>query len=232
MNKWYRKADLRMVLLIVLFCAMGGCALPPQPMPDDPQYAPILSDMPAGAPTSQGAIPYGGFGLSLFSDRTASQVGDILTVVLVERTVSSKSAETSITKESETSFDSGILLGDDVSIGDYGFETEINQDRDFEGEAESDQSNSLQGSISVTVSSVLPNGNLVIRGEKWMRFNKGDEYLRLRGIVRPRDIGSDNTVLSTKIADARLTYSGTGSLANSNEMGWVSKFFNSPYWPF
>jgi flagellar L-ring protein precursor FlgH len=232
MTKMAEMLEYKKALVVASFCALTGCVLPPQPMPDDPQYAPVLSDSPPVTPASLGTIPYGGFGLNLFSDRTASQVGDILTVVLVERTVSSKSAETSVTKESETSFDSGILLGDDVTFGDYGFETEINQDRDFEGEAESDQSNSLQGSITVTVSGVLSNGNLLVRGEKWMRFNKGDEYLRLRGIVRPRDIASDNTVLSTKIADARLTYSGTGSLANSNEMGWASKFFNSPYWPF
>jgi flagellar L-ring protein precursor FlgH len=225
--------DVQNCLVIALLMGLTGCSMPRQPMPDDPQYAPVMAEsVDPSAGNSQGAIPYTHFGLSLFSDRTAAQVGDILTVLLVERTVSSKSAETSVTKESETSFDSGILLGDDVTFGDYGLETEINQERDFEGEAESDQSNSLQGSITVTVSDVLPNGNLVVRGEKWLRLNRGDEFIRLRGIVRPQDISADNSVASTKLADARLTYSGTGELANSNNMGWASKFFNSPYWPF
>jgi len=222
------------LILMLLALQLIACATPLQPVPDDPEWAPVFVDplQPQTTSTKSGAIPQSAFGLALFSDRKAAQVGDILTVILSERTTSSKSAETSVTKESAIDFDQGLVLGDDVTFGDYNFETEVNQNRDFEGEAESDQSNSLQGSIAVTVIGVYPNGNLAVRGEKWMKLNRGDEFIRIRGIVRAQDISSENSVLSTQLADARLTYSGTGALANSNNMGWAGKFFNSPLWPF
>jgi flagellar L-ring protein precursor FlgH len=103
-------------------------------------------------------------------------------------------------------------------------------ERSFEGSAKSDQSNSLRGSISVTVAEVLPNGILRIRGEKWLKLNQGDEYIRLTGLVRPEDIGTDNTIPSSKVADARIAYGGTGEFDDANRMGWLSRFFNSEWW--
>ncbi|MDP3368030.1 MAG: flagellar basal body L-ring protein FlgH, partial [Pseudomonas sp.] len=94
------------------------------------------------------------------------------------------------------------------------------------------QSNSLSGSVTVTVAEVLPNGVLVVRGEKWLTLNTGDEMVRISGLVRADDISSSNTVSSTRIADARLTYSGTGSFADASQPGWLSRFFLSPMWPF
>ena len=78
---------------------------------------------------------------------------------------------------------------------------------------------------------VLPNDNLVIRGEKWLTLNHGDEYIRLTGIIRLSDISPENEVLSTKIANARIQYSGTGSFASAQEKGWLTKFFTSSWWP-
>jgi flagellar L-ring protein precursor FlgH len=71
-----------------------------------------------------------------------------------------------------------------------------------------------------------------VRGEKWLTLNRGEEFIRLRGFVRPDDVLPDNSVPSTKVADVRITYSGTGELAESNRQGWMSRFFNSEYWPF
>ena len=109
--------------------------------------------------------------------------------------------------------------------------TNINQERDFEGQAEADQSNSLAGSITVTVTEVLPNGVLHIRGEKWLSLTNGDEYIRLTGLVRPEDIAPDNTVASNRIANARFAYGGTGDFDQANQMGWLARFFNSEWWP-
>jgi hypothetical protein len=86
----------------------------------------------------------------------------------------------------------------------------------FAGEASSNQSNSLSGSIAVQVSRVLPNGNLVVQGEKWIELNQGDEYIRLRGIIRPEDVSPTNTIPSTLVADARISYGGTGALNEAN----------------
>jgi flagellar L-ring protein precursor FlgH len=78
----------------------------------------------------------------------------------------------------------------------------------------------------------MPNGNLLVRGEKRITLNQGEEYIRLQGIVRPVDIGPQNSVPSTKLADAQIAYSGKGALADANRAGWLSRFFNSPWFPF
>lgn len=108
----------------------------------------------------------------------------------------------------------------------------IESDSTFKGDAKSNQSNSLNGQITVHVLRVLPNGNLIIRGEKWLTLNTGQEFIRLTGIVRSEDVSSDNTVDSTRVANARISYSGKGSLAEAQETGWLSQFFMSTMWPF
>ena len=102
----------------------------------------------------------------------------------------------------------------------------------FAGSGDSKQSNELTGDITVTVIEVLPNGYLMVRGEKRIGINQGNEYIRVSGIVRPTDIDSTNTVLSTKIADPTLVYVGDGAVADSNAIGWLAKFFVSALFPF
>ncbi len=110
--------------------------------------------------------------------------------------------------------------------------TDVASKHSFNGAGSAEQSNALSGSIAVTVAEVLTNGNLVVQGEKWIKINQGKEYIRLRGIVRPVDIGADNAVLSTQVADAELAYGGTGAVASSSKPGWLSRFFQSRVWPF
>ena len=102
----------------------------------------------------------------------------------------------------------------------------------FDGEGTSAQSNALTGSISVTVAKRLVNGNLLVRGQKWLTINQGREYVKIQGIVRPVDIGPDNTVASTMVADAVIAYGGTGTLADANTKGWLARFFDSKWMPF
>ena len=82
------------------------------------------------------------------------------------------------------------------------------------------------------VSDVLNNGNLVVEGEKWLTINQGEEFVKLRGIVRPHDINPDNSIPSWRVAAANITYSGKGALADANKMGWLSRFFQSIFSPF
>ena len=113
------------------------------------------------------------------------------------------------------------------------FEGSLDGESSFDGEGSSSQSNSLIGDITVTVIERLPNGNLVIRGEKWLHLNQGQpEFIRLSGIIRPFDIEPDNSLLSTRIADARISYSSKGVLAAANKMGLISRFFNSVLHPY
>ncbi len=89
----------------------------------------------------------------------------------------------------------------------------------------------MTGTIAVTVAEVLSNGYLVVRGEKLISINQGDEYVRLSGIIRPRDIDASNMVSSTQVANAQIVYGGQGAIGNANEMGWLSRILQSPWWP-
>ena len=83
----------------------------------------------------------------------------------------------------------------------------------------------------MTVVEVLSNGVLRIRGEKWLSLTNGDEYIRLTGMLRPQDISPENVVESNRVADARIAYGGTGDFDQANQMGWLSRFFNSEWFP-
>jgi flagellar L-ring protein precursor FlgH len=220
------------IALLALCLFLQACTIGPSPKPNDPEYAPVVPSSTDIPMANAGGIYRPGFSLGFFEDRKAHRVGDIISVVLSERTQSSKIADTEITKDSSVSFDDGTLLGVVPSLGNYGLQTALSQSREHKGEAASDQSNSLSGSIAVTVSDILPNGLLVVRGEKWMTLNRGKEFIRIRGLIRPEDVQPDNSIVSTRLADARITYSGTGDLADANKQGWGSKFLNSGYWPF
>ncbi|MFO1389076.1 flagellar basal body L-ring protein FlgH [Cellvibrio sp.] len=222
--------------IIALACAilLSACGATNKPKPGDPYYAPTVSPAQAMQQRTDGSLYQDSYGLSLFGDRKAHFVGDILTVTLSESTVSKKSANVNVKKDNSQVFNSGAgtLLGTDPTLGKLNLGTNVAQNRKFGGNSGADQSNSLQGNITVTVAEIMPNGNLVVRGEKWMTLNSGDEFIRISGIVRPDDVAPDNTVLSTRLANAKISYSGTGSMADSQNMGWLAKFFNSPIWPF
>jgi flagellar L-ring protein precursor FlgH len=211
---------------------LSGCTIVADPEPNDPAYAPVVYPTERQMVSTQGGIYQSRSSISFFEDRRAARIGDILTIVLSESTNASKKAETDITKENDISLDNSLVLGDTIDIFGKTLETSVSHSRDFAGDAESDQSNSLQGTIAVTVADVLPNGLLVVRGEKWMSLNSGDEFIRVKGLIRPEDVGANNAISSTKLADARISYGGTGDFANSNRQGWASRFFNSEYWPF
>lgn len=223
---------LRCTFLLTGLLILGGCSALPGVKPGDPDYARVEAPAPMPQQANRGGIYRADYGMAMFADARARQVGDVLTVILSERTVSSKSAGSDVRKDSSIDFNAGPLLGGPVTYKGRSLETGISQRRDFEGSAKADQRNQLQGSIAVTVSRVLPNGLLEVQGEKWLTLNRGEEFIRLRGLVRPADIHPDNSIPSTRVADVRIAYSGTGELAESNRQGWLTRFFNSEYWPF
>lgn len=224
----------RMGLTGILFCALSACSTleRPQPTAGDPMYAPVSSQSLQPRTPVNGAIFQADRNYGFYGDRIALNVGDILTVTLQEKTTASKSAKSSIDKDGGATFNNATILGTNITGSNLSLETDVDFEREFDGQAGADQNNSLVGSISVTVSEVLPNGILRIRGEKWLTLSQGDEYIRLTGLVRPEDIDTDNTIDSTKVADARIAYGGTGDFDQAGRMGWASRFFNSEWWPF
>lgn len=218
------------VVAALLLLQLAACTSFPRHSAEG--YEPSLPPIEQVAVTpSNGAIFQAGHQMSLFEDIKARRVGDILTVLLVEQTDAEKNSSTNIDKNSNNNL-TNPTLGSTITANPYDVGVGLNSGHQFSGEGGSNQSNSLEGSIAVTVAGVLPNGNLVVQGEKWIRINQGNEFIRLRGIVRPADVSARNTVLSTLVADARITYSGTGPVAEANQVGWLSRFFMSPLWPF
>jgi flagellar L-ring protein precursor FlgH len=230
----------RLLIAIAAAGLFGGCASTPHPADS---YRPTLPRTYKEPEAHSGSIYHAARDVRLFEDVKARRIGDVITVVLRESTSASKSAKTTADKDQETTIANPTFFGASPQFNlpglipldsnkDNTLEQNLSATRAFDGEADSSQSNSLSGAITVTISDVLPNGNLVVRGEKWLTLNQGEEYIQISGIVRPQDIGPNNSILSTQIGDARITYSGKGFLHDSNSMGWLARFFNSPIWPF
>lgn len=222
--KWLARSWV-LALLVLAGCAGRDEFTPPKP--DAEEYAPPVLDYSLPE-AKDGSLYRHQYTMTLFQDRRAYRVGDILTVMLTEETSSQKKADTSYGKSSGVGFAAPILGTTTID----GAAVSIDADRSFDGSASSSQGNKLQGAITVTVHEVMPNGVLRISGEKWLRLNQGDEFIRLTGIVRVDDINRSNQVLSQRIGDARITYAGRGALADSNASGWLTQFFNSPWVPF
>lgn len=210
-------------LLIFVVVVLGACAShAPQPYVQDPDIV-----YPVYEPPAAGAIAAPGQGLFLFEDAKARNVGDLLTISLVEQTVAQKSASTNTSKDNSLDIGAGTVFTNPIDSL-----SSLSAGQSFSGAGDSSQSNKLEGELTVNVVQRLPNGNLVVRGEKQLRLNQGSEIVRIEGVVRPQDIGADNTVTSDRVANARITYAGRGALADANAQGWVARFFNSPWFPF
>jgi flagellar L-ring protein precursor FlgH len=207
------------VLLLLAACT-------PVP-PRDPEFAPVQPASLRPPIQNSGSIYQSGYDMRLFEDNKAMRVGDVLTIKLKELTLANKADDLSAKKKNSLLAEAPMILGNPTSV-----ETEIKTTKDFQGEGEANQSNSLIGDISVTVTELLPNGNLKVRGEKRVTLNQGDEYIRLSGIVRPVDIDADNTIASDKVADATIMYTGEGAMADASKMGWLSRVIYSPWFPF
>jgi len=191
-------------------------------------YAPAPF-MPAAPPPADGAIFHAAAGYApLTSGSRAAMVGDILTILLVERTQATKSNSASTDR-------SGSISVTPPPTGPLSFFTNtdvgMGAGAKFGGKGAAEQSNQLSGAISVTVAEVYPNGTMLIRGEKQLTLNRGDENIRISGLVRAADISFDNSVPSTRVADARITYTGKGEIARASSQGWLGRFFSrvSPF---
>lgn len=223
---------MRLIVVLLVLSSLMGCASNATKARNHPEFAITYPAMAKPLPNNSGSIFQSSQGLALFQDEKARQIGDIILVQLSERTNASTSASSSTNKASSVSSSVGLLMGYDPARGQIPLlNTTLSSAKDFAGDGDSRQSNSLTGTIAVTVSEVLTNGYLVVRGEKLISINQGDEYVRLSGIIRPRDIDSENMVASSQVANAQIVYGGKGVIGNANEMGWLDRFLQSSWWP-
>jgi len=208
---------------LVVVLAPPALAKAPKPSGFEPTL-PVAQPAPAAATGSIFASGYA----PLYAGNKARGIGDPLTILLIEqtnaaKTVSSKSQKggsASITppKSGPLSF----LKADALNLG---------SDSSFNGQGNAGQTSTLNSTLSVTIAEVRANGTALVRGEKRMMLSQGDEWVRFSGIVRLADIDEDNRIASTRVADARIEYSGRGALQRASRQGWFGRFFNmiSPF---
>ena len=218
---------MRRALPFVACLLLAACATH-RPHADQPVELPHFAPPPV-----DGAIFHTGYSAGLFDNPTARNVGDTVTVILQEATTAQKSSQTDTAKTTKDSLAAPTVLGNNVTIhGTPILSGSLNNANSFSGSGDSKQSDSLVGDITATVVKRLQNGNLLIRGQKYVDINQGSEFVRLEGIIRPIDISAANTIPSSEVADARIAYGEKGALNDANRPGLLSRFFNSPWLPF
>ena len=218
---------------VMLAGCLSGCnVMPPQALTHSPQFEPVYPLKQVQASTATGAIYIGRQSDSWFGKGRNFQVGDVITVLLNESTQAARSQVGSISRNSTNDMLSpglavlgnklgGLMRGTDFS------KTDISN----KGTGTADQTASLTGSVAVSVVEVMPNGNLVLRGEKQLALTEGSEIIQVAGIIRPDDVAPNNTVQSRRLANAQIAYRGKGDLANATRAGWGTSAVLK-LWPF
>lgn len=163
-------------------------------------------------------------GVSMFSDRKAGTIGDIVTILVMEYSAASSEAKT----ETSKSNDHGLYATGGMKISAYSpyFGARGNVKNGFKGDASVERSGRLQTKITATITEISPNGNLVLQGSRMMTVNGENEEAVITGVVRPEDISTHNTVYSFQVADAKITYKGKGVVRNGQRPGLIARFFN------
>jgi len=211
-------------LILILAAAPIGAAAKEKVVED--AFA-ATAPAPPAPPPANGAIFQGGY-VALTSGGRAGRVGDIVTIQLVERTIASKSNAAGTQRGGSLGLTPpstgplSLFSPSDIGMGGS---------NEFKGKGEASQSNQLAGEISVTIAEVYPNGTMLVKGEKLLTLNRGDERVQISGLIRAIDIGPDNRVASTRVADANIRYVGKGEIARASRQGWLQRFFSiiSPF---
>ena len=219
-------ASLRTLLVATLALLATGCAqFPREPLVHQPMTARADAPQAARGAARNGAIfQASGRGNGLFEDNRPRNVGDILTIVISERMNASKSSGANASRDGSTNADFAVIprmLGGLLNNQS----AELGAKNTLNAKGGASAGNTFNGLITVTVVDVLPNGNLLVSGEKQMLINQGTEFIRFSGVVNPRTVSANNTVPSTQVADARIEYSAKGYIDEAQTMGWLQRLF-------
>lgn len=175
--------------------------------------------------------------ISMFSDQKARTVGDIVTIKITESSAATNKASTETDRSSSLSasvdafFNAEKRFPADQPFFNPFAKVAGGMESEFEGTGTTKRSGDLNAYITALVTQVLPNGNLVVTGSREVLINNENQIIQLTGMVRPRDIGANNQVLSTYVADARISYSGTGVVNDRQKPGWLTNIVMKA-WPF
>lgn len=219
--------------LACVMCSLSACnALPPQPMSHSPQFEPVYPVVTEQTKVATGAIYVGRQSDSWFGKSRSFQVGDVITVLLNESSQATRTQNGSVSRESSNTMAPAGLQKFGTNLGGLmGGINMLGGSVSNKGTGAADQQASLTGSVAVAVVEVMPNGNLVLRGEKQLALTEGSEIIQVAGIIRPDDVSPSNTVQSKRLANAQIAYRGTGDLANATRAGWGTSALIK-LWPF
>lgn len=211
---------------LVAALLLGGCALATPPTSTHQPVSVRPSPLPEASQDNGAIYQPGTARLALFEDRRARRTGDTLTVLVEERTDASKSSSSDASRSG--SVDVGIPTITRVPGASLeGLAVGASSDSSFKGAGKAAATNAFSGTLAVTVIDVLPNGNLVVSGEKQVSINSGTEYIRFSGVVNPVNLSAANTVSSTRVADARIEYKGKGYINEAQNMGFLQRLLLS-----
>ena len=232
--------------LVSFACAamLSGCSTAPDKLAHSPEFAPIYPPVAEKTQAATGSIFNARYSDNWFGRGKTYQVGDIITVLLNEETMTNRKADATVKRSSENDVVpqgmvdrisglalpgkvlgtrlEGVLSGVNLNKSNIGHSSEGNKDYKFA---------QLQGALTATVVEVLNNGNLVVRGEKQMALTEGSEIIQVSGIIRPSDISPNNMVQSSRLANAQFAYRSSGALANATTPGWGTRALMK-LWPF
>jgi flagellar L-ring protein precursor FlgH len=224
---------LRLTTAACVISGLSACSsVPSANMSHSPQFEPVYPMAAAPAKPATGAIYVGRQSDSWFGKSKSFQVGDVITVLLNESSQASRTQNGSITRESKNDMVPTGLANWGKGVG--GWMNGIKMDGSSmsnKGTGAADQQATLTGSVAVSVVEVMPNGNLVLRGEKQLALTEGSEIIQVAGIIRPDDVAPNNTVQSRRLANAQIAYRGSGDLANATKAGWGTSTLLK-IWPF
>lgn len=209
-------------VLVIAVLLLAGCqTINPTVDIRHPTTRPPVVAQPVRA--TNGAI-YHASVQPFFEDRRARQVGDTITITIAEKLSATQKSNSSVEKTGGTSLDVPLIKGL-PGKSFQGASVSATSDNKFEGKGEATSNNVFEGSITVTVIDVLPNGHLIVAGEKQIGINRDVQVIRLSGVVNPVTIMAGNSVSSTQVADARIEYRGRGALNEAQAPGWLARFF-------
>jgi len=226
---------IRLSLLILVAVIASGCSVikpEPEALAPSPEFEPVYPTVNDRPKLATGGI-YGNSRSDAWFGRGRNfQVGDIITVLLNESTQANRSQNSEVNRNTSNNIVPSGMTSKIAGMSGYLTGLNLNSStNDSKSKGSADHNASLTGSVAVTVTEVLANGNLVVRGEKKLGLSEGTEVIQVSGVIRPQDIGPNGTVQSLRLANAQIAYRGTGDLANAARVGWGTDLLNK-WWPF
>ncbi|MBK1734838.1 hypothetical protein CKO15_05950 [Halorhodospira abdelmalekii] len=217
---------LRAALVGALLAVLGGCAGTVEPPENGP--SPITAprvQLPDLAESPRGALFDEDRRMRLFEDRSARRPGDVITVIVEEEISGSRSVNANMFRQAEGDLQALQIGGEEFEVAGRPMTFQHGGEANFDGGGDADETTSLSGTITAMVVDTMPNGQLIIRGQKAVTASQGEQYLTLTGIVRPDDVGANNEISSSRVAQLRVAYTGSDTIGDAARPGWTTRFF-------